>query len=395
MRRFALSVFLFLGLHPALMKGQDFKVFDRTVEFHGFFSQGFVYTSDNNWLTMNTASGSGAMTDMGANASMAVTDKLRIGAQVYDRNLGQLGQWHPTLDWAYADYRFADWFGIRGGKVKTVSGLYNDTQDMDFLHPFALLPQGVYPTVIREVTIAHDGGDIYGHFSLPRNAGSLAYTAFAGERDDSKYGGYFYLEQTPPPILILNSISGFQYGGDLRWTTPLKGLLVGVSRFNESNQGDGTFNAGAGFMPYTQSSKSDWNQQFYGQYIHNKFEFDTEYKRSWMDELIYSGAQEVQTNAKAWYVAGSYRVFKWMQVGSYYSDLGVGVPTGPTSGYIHDKDVTVRFDANRYLNFKLEGHFMNGVGVPGFYPGGFFTADNPNGLKPNTNAMVVKTNFNF
>lgn len=398
MRRIALLVLLFIGSYQTLLNAQDIKIFDHTLQFHGFASQGFVYTSANNWLTMGTASGSGAMTDMGANVSMAVTDKLRIGAQVYDRNLGQLGQWHPTLDWAYADYRFTDWFGIRAGKVKTVSGLYNDTQDMDFLHPFALLPQGVYPTVIREVTIAHEGGDIYGHVSLPRNAGSIMYTAFAGERGDSKYGGYYYLEQTPPPVLVLNSITAFQYGGDLRWNTPVKGLLVGISRFSESNQGDGNFDAGGGFMPYTQSSRADWADQYFGQYIHNKLEFDAEYRRSWLDELLYSGAQDVETNAKAWYVAGSYRVFKWMQVGAYYSDLSVDAPAspiGPTSGYIHDKDVTVRFDANKYLNFKLEGHFMDGVGVPGAYPGGFFGLDNPNGLQPKTNALVVKTNFNF
>ena len=395
MRRFALSVVVFVSSFQVLLNAQDFKILDRTVQFHGFASQGFIYTSDNNWLTMGTASGSGAMTDMGANASMAVTDRLRIGAQVYDRNLGHLGQWHPTLDWAYADYRFTDWFGIRGGKVKTVSGLYNDTQDMDFLRPFALLPQGVYPTNIREVTIAHKGGDIYGRIALGQRGGSLMYTAFAGERDDSKYGGYFYLEQIPPPVLVLNSISALQYGGDLRWNTPLKGLLVGISRYSESNQGDGVFDVGGGFMPYTQSSKADWNNQFYGQYIRNQFEIDAEYRHSWIDEVIYSGQEEVQTNAKAWYVAGSYRVFKWMQLGSYYSSLDVQAPLGNSSGYIHDKDVTLRFDANRYLNFKLEGHFIDGVGLPGIYPGGFYSIDNPNGLKPGTNAMVVKSNFNF
>ncbi len=98
MRRIALFTVLFLSVHQLLLNAQDIKIFDRTVQFHGFASQGFVYTDQNNWLTMSTSSGSAAMTDMGANASMAITDKLRIGAQVYDRNLGQLGQWHPTLD---------------------------------------------------------------------------------------------------------------------------------------------------------------------------------------------------------------------------------------------------------------------------------------------------------
>ena len=85
--------------------GQEIRIFNRKVQAHGFVSQGFVDTDQNNWLTMNSSQGSAAMTEMGLNASSQLTDKLRVGAQVYDLNLGQLGQWHPSLDWALADYR--------------------------------------------------------------------------------------------------------------------------------------------------------------------------------------------------------------------------------------------------------------------------------------------------
>ena len=124
----------------------NFDVAGRQFQVHSFFSQGFAYSNDNNYLTMNTSQGSAAMTDGGINISTRLTDKFRVGAQVYDRNIGQLGHWRPEVDWAYADYKFADWFGLRGGKVKTPLGLYNDTQDQDFLRVFALLPQSVYPT---------------------------------------------------------------------------------------------------------------------------------------------------------------------------------------------------------------------------------------------------------
>jgi hypothetical protein len=63
---------------------QDFKLLGREVEFYGFASQGFIYTDTNNWLTMNTSHG-GAFTDFGLNASATITDRLRVGAQVYDR----------------------------------------------------------------------------------------------------------------------------------------------------------------------------------------------------------------------------------------------------------------------------------------------------------------------
>jgi len=42
------------------LHAQDFKLFDRTVQIHGFVSQGFVHTDQNNWLTMYTSNvGSG------------------------------------------------------------------------------------------------------------------------------------------------------------------------------------------------------------------------------------------------------------------------------------------------------------------------------------------------
>jgi hypothetical protein len=211
---------VFLRTDQLALQAQEFKLFDRTVQVHGFASQGFIYTDDNNWLTMNTRQGSGAFTDFGLNLTSRVTDRLLVGAQGYDRNLGQIGQYHPSLDWAVADYRFRDWFGVRGGKVKTRLGLYNDTQDLDFLRPFALLPQSVYPTDIRDATIAHVGGDIYGTLSLKQGLGDLSYTVYAGHRSDSIYSGYPYL--LTQFGTHFTSFGGLQYGGDLRWNTPAR-----------------------------------------------------------------------------------------------------------------------------------------------------------------------------
>src|SRR6202050_209070 len=226
-KRILSLVFALLSFQAAqfALMAQEFKLLDRTVQVHGFVSQGFVYTADNNWLTMNTSQGSAAFTDFGLNMSSQVTDKFRIGAQGYDRNLGQLGQYHPSLDWAVADYRFESWFGVRGGKGYTPLGLFNATQDEDFLRTFALLPQSVYPTDLRDATIAHLGGDIYGSISLKRRLGDLSYTAYAGHRSDSIYSGFPYLLSQFETIF--KSFGGLQYGADLRRSTPPKGLLPG------------------------------------------------------------------------------------------------------------------------------------------------------------------------
>lgn len=394
------------------LHAQDFTLFDRQVQLHGFASQGFIYTNDNNWLTMKTADGSAALTDFGANVSMQVTDRLRIGAQVYDRNLGNLGEWHPSLDWAFADYRFKPWFGIRGGKVKTVIGLYNDTQDYEFLNTSALLPQSVYPLDMRDADIAHEGGDLYGDVTLGRRAGNVSYTVYGGERRDSYYGGYPYaLRETVAPI-NLTSNGGPQYGADLRWQTPLRGLLAGISRMNQHDDGKGTFvpfwNPAAGTIPYWESTRHYWLNQYYGQYSKGRLRLDSEYRRTYIYVVDFNGTSSGQADVRGWYVSGSYRVAKRLHLGSYYSHyamtthyegiLGMAFPprvdTSLPENHIYDKVVSARIDLNRFWNVKLEGHFMNGYG-DGPYPDGFYPGDNPAGFKPNTNALVVRTGLNF
>ena len=410
-QRVAKLLLFSLCVCPILLHAQDFKLLDRDVQVHGFVSQGYVSTSGNNWLSMNTNSGgSAAFTDMGLNMSSALTDKLRVGAQVYDRNLGQLGQYHPQLDWAFADYRFTSWFGVRGGKVKTVLGLYNDTQDLDFLHTFALLPQSIYPTDLRDVTLAHLGGDIYGDIRLKNNLGTLSYTAYAGHRSDSIYDGYPLLLQSQD--VYLKSQAGLQYGADLRWKTPLKGLLVGASRVNQDITATGSTinsaNPTGPLVTFTSNSKAEWTNQYYGQYTRGKLRIDSEYRR-YFSNFGSAGNPSGNTNdVRGWYVSGAYRIVKRLEVGSYYSRYTIeSVYYGPIAliipsqtdtslpaNHIYDKVITARVDINRFWNVKLEGHFMDGYGVS-TYPDGFYPQVNPQGFKSNTNALVVKTSLHF
>lgn len=404
-----ITAFVFICLcaaQPGL--AQEFKVWDRTVQIHGFFSQGSVKTDQNNWLTMDTVEGSSEMTDMGLNMSSQVTDKFRLGAQVYDRNLGQLGQFHPSLDWGLVDYRFTQWFGIRAGKVKTTLGLFNDSQDLDFLHVFALLPQGVYPTDLRDTTIGHTGGDVYGTIPLRHRLGDISYTGYAGIRSDSIYSGYPYLMQQYH--LNFQSMKGLQYGADVRWNAPLTGLLVGGSRMNQCITASGTFinllDPAVGLAPFKSTTKTYWTNLFYGEYHARRLRLDAEYRHDFYD-IPYVPGVDLETFMHAWYVAGGYRVLKHVELGAYYSRYTVknsGGPElapiiGPTDpslpqNHIYDKVIAGHVDVNRYLYFKVEGHFMDGYGW-GTYPNGFYPQQNPNGFEPNTNALVIKTGFHF
>jgi hypothetical protein len=388
------------------LQAQEFKLFDRAVQVHGFVSQGFVYTNGNNWLTMNTSQGSAAFTDFGINMSSQITDKFRIGAQGYDRNLGQLGQYHPSLDWAFADYRFKSWFGLRAGKVKTTLGLYTDTQDLDFLRVFALLPQSVYPTDLRDATIAHLGADLYGNISFKHRLGDLSYTAYAGHRSDSIYSGYAFLAHGYG--VTIDHSDAFQYGGDLRWNTPLKGLLIGASRLNEYTATKAVSNSAAGSAISFEDSRDNWTNQFYGEYTVGKLRIDSEYRRFFHNGIVNQGTINTITDVRGWYVSGAYRVMKRLTVGSYYSRYSITSVSGGAyaaqlpqetdtslpANHIDDKVITARVDLNKFWNVKVEGHFMSGFGVS-TYPDGFYPEVNPQGFKPDTNALVLKTSLNF
>jgi hypothetical protein len=181
---------------------------------------------------------------------------------------------------------------------------------------------------------------------------------------------------------------------------------------SEDMTGKGTsvnpLNPSGGIIPYSERSKSDWTNQFYGQYTVGKLRIDSEYRRYLRDQLLFDGASENLDDVRGWYVAGSYRVGKPFAIGSYYSRYsitslfwGVLATEAPDetdtylpANHIYDKVITGRVDLNKFWNVKIEGHFMNGYGNAS-YPDGFYPQVNPQGFAPNTRALVVKTAIDF
>jgi hypothetical protein len=393
---------LFLSAWGAVTLGaQDlsnytsFTLDGKTIQIHGFVSEGFAYSDDNNYLTMNTSQGS-FFTDGGVNLSAQLTDKFRVGAQVYDRNIGSLGQWHPSLDWAVADYKFKDWFGIRGGKVKTVIGLFNDTQDMEFLHTWAILPQSLYPLDLRSNMIAHNGGDAYGTIAL-RKAGDVSYTVYGGTVSYDKYGGYPY--GLVAEGLILKSLPSHQIGGDLRWNGLVKGLLLGASYLHMPQVANATKQVAPGLVFPVTVTAHDNAAVFYTEYKAGNLTIDGEYRR---DLLIGTTAvgplprTGLDEDERGWYISAAYRISKRFELGAYESQyFPLWVQNhAPPSNHMYDTVAALRIDLVGQWDLKIEEHFMNGYGTPYSFRG-FYPQDNPDGLKPKTDMLVVRTGWNF
>lgn len=379
---------------------QSVKVGNKEIQVHGFFQQGFALSSGNNLLTMKTRDGSFSMTDGGVNVSSRLTSKLRVGAQLFSRNIGDLGNGKVVLDWAFADYKVNDWIGIRAGKVKTTLGLFTDTQDMEFVHTWALLPQSIYPTDLRASTISHVGGDLYGDLNL-KKAGRVSYVLYGGMIPEDPRGGYF--RGTRDAGIPLTKLTTWARGLDLRWTGKIEGLTAGYSLFQVGGYGNSNalaFNGEPLPIPGGIPFRFDfdyWNTHvFYGDYTRGKFRTYSEI--SIRDALARSSGipfDPALFNERAWYVAASYRINKRVEFGSYYSEFrsqrnrafnfGNGI-RGPVT--------TVRFDINRYWNIKAEGHFIEGYGDP-LDTRTFYFSSNPQGLQGRTNVFLLRGGFSF
>ncbi|MGA3346088.1 MAG: hypothetical protein ABSC76_14595 [Terracidiphilus sp.] len=379
-----------IGLHA-----QDFKLGTRTVQVHGFASQGYAYSDENNFLTMDTSRGSPAFTEGALNLSMAVTDKFRFGGQGYSRKIGSLDDFRPSLDWAYGDYKVANWLGFRGGKVKTVMGLYNDTQDMTFLYPWALLPQGVYPVDLRTTYIAHTGGDAYGRVSL-KELGKLEYTFYGGQRSyDDRDGTILFIQQLG---YKLKTISGHTIGWDVK-LHPMKDLTLGTSWANLAQHR-------LQLTPPTtlQNMDNDPNDIWsgYEDYTRGKLQISSEYRANELMNRVAPttpGGTVTMSNKSTieWFAAASYRITSKLQTGYYHSNWQMTVPHTPAiqaSAHIHDEVVAARYDIDRFWDVKAEGHFMNGYG-DSHQAQGFYVKFNPQGLKPTTNLLMLRATFKF
>jgi hypothetical protein len=390
----------------------DFQFLDRTIQVHGFGSQGFALSNQNNYLTMQTSKGSLAMTGFGVNASMQITDKFRVGAQIFDQNLGELGNWRPEVDWAMADYRFTSWFGVRGGKVKSVLGLYNDTEDMEFLHTWALMPQSMYPMDVRGDTIAHVGGDIYGKIRIGK-LGSLSYTVWGGKRMNDSEGGYLYGLSTSSRVTNpdgsfryvtsstknITSYDGPVFGTDLRWSTPLRGLLAGFSYMSQDITATGAY-VKPTTIPYQLATLKNPLYAFYTEYTLNNLKLACEYRRE--DKISVFNAPTGalipgNENARSGYISAAYRFSKWLEVGAYHSRYIANWSANHDDpmNHIYDQVVTARLDFTKSLDFKLEGHFIDGAMINSALDRGFYAAPNPAGLRPTMNMLVMRLGYQF
>jgi hypothetical protein len=339
------------------------------VDVHAFVSQGFIKSTENEFLA-KSKKGSFEFSEAGINVTRALGDKLRVGVQLFTRDLGAIGNYRARFDWYELDYHFFDWLGLRAGRTKLPYGLYNETSDIDAARVPILLPQSVYSINNRDFLLAQTGVELYGYVSL----------AGAGALDYRIYGGTLYLDLSDTASNRFASYEvPYLIGGRALYMPPLPGLSIG-----------GTVQALRLDGVYTPSGAEDralgrleqrrlipigyvgpiafelpvllWLASV--EYAVGDLALASEYGRGWLDTDVTSPqrASAPAVTSEHGFVMGSYRLSPWFVPGLYYSLSFPNVEDRKgRDAYQHDVALTLRFDLTQFWILKAETHYMHGT----------------------------------
>jgi hypothetical protein len=375
---------LIILFHPLQTNAQDMDSLN--LQFHGFATQSFVKTTNNNWNTLNTKGGSAAWTEAVINISSTPDPKLRIAVQGRYFLLGTIGN-SITLDWATADYKLNEKLGFRVGKVKSPAGMLNEEQDIDPAEQWILMPQSIYSIASRNSTLSHFGGVFYGTEALGEKGGKLQYRSYGGQRVINGNDG-LYQSLRDRGFTLPNGSTGPMYGGMLNYFTPLKGWMVGGSIDSEHTFGainsatnTGFFKPGHFYQPY-----------LYSRYDRGKLQLGGEYSRQALVKTLAFNGVPPSTSYKdqrSFYGYGIYHVTNKLSGGLCYSSA-IDVKQKPSAAkYQKDWTLSVRYDVNTFLYAKAEEHILDGTYL------GYSTSNSATGLLPNDKMTMLKMGVSF
>lgn len=365
------------------------------IHVHGFVSQGWFNTRHNNYLVQESRNGTAEFHEAAVSLQVQATERLRIGAQFLARDFGDTGNNVAKIDWAYGDYLWRDWFGLRIGKIKTKMGLYGEGRDIDMLRTTVLLPQSVYYEGHRDFLVGVEGAGVHGNVPLD-DAGGVDYDLWAGTLNVMDPGDGFWGDVFTESGLLSAEQLGNHYGDDVRylgsvneavrfpwmmggsaiWNSPLEGTRTALTYIT------GRFTAGSrdafALRVDDPGDPLGWRH----------FEVEQDYSGRLNHLLVLSGELE----RGEWTFAGEYyqerldgMTSEGFYVQSTLQSCDLLSLSGYFSRYLRDREdpegdafarrampeflawqndycLATRFDVNPYWVMKFEYHVVDGLG---------------------------------
>lgn len=358
-----------VGLSGLPARGDDLS---STFQIHGFLSQGYNWTSKNNFYGNSDDAGSFEFTELGVNASWQPLTGLQMAGQMVLRRAGETDDGSPRIDYGLINYTlFSDMtnrWGVRLGRIKNPLGLYNETRDVIFTRPSILLPQSIYFDPIRSLVLSSDGMFFY------------------GERL-TDYGDFFFQAGAGYPRAVDREVEPFVFGQRLA-SGEFESQISYISRLLYEWQG-GRIRAGLTYVqadweydedsPFTVVGSGSLRFKpwiFSLQYNAERWSLTAEYSQREIQLKDFVALPDTSLNQEAYYLQGSYRFSeRWeglLRYDAYFFDkkdrsgeqFALTDPLGRPAHSRFAKDWTVGLRWSVTPNFSVwaEYHRVDGTG---------------------------------
>jgi hypothetical protein len=346
------------------------------LQLHGFISEGGFVSTANEYIG-HSSRGSLELFEAGLTVTTELADRLRAGIQLYGRDVGRFRDLPPRIDWAYVDYRWRPWLGLRAGIIKMPYGLYNEYADIDSARTAILLPQSVYPLRDRTALLAQTGFAAYGSVALGSGGGSLDYQAWLGTLD------------IPANALELDGArlddvdTKYVTGAQVFWRAPVEGLSIGATFLRTSIDFHLTLEqrlidqlVAAGIVPpdydgtLVISQRPDTVVVGSVEYARGDWLFAAEYARWYKHELstLPLAIPTTDSVSERIYAMVNRRLNDCYELGAYYSMFHADAHDRDGDAFAErfyawqrDAAATLRYDVNEHWLWKVEAHFIDGV----------------------------------
>jgi hypothetical protein len=369
------------------------------LQIHGFASQGWLKSSDNNNVFGKSSSDSGSFDfrELGLNASMRPRSNLQFSAQMLSRTAGEGSPGNVRLDYGFIDYTFlsgqSSKMGIRLGRMKNPLGFYNDTRDVPFTRPSILLPQSIYFDRTRKLAIAADGGHLYGEYRSDFGnlsiEGGVVRPLVRGAETEVALLGHDMRGHLAPDASYIGRVNYELDEGRLRFA--VSGAQLNID-YDPSNADP----LRAGLIRFTPLI-------FSAQYNAESWSLTSEYAlRHFKYENFGVDRLNLDFFGESYYVQGAYRVTPELEAIIRYDVLYTdredrsgkkwATATGSPAHRRYAKDITVglRWNITPELMLRAEYHRINGTGW-------LSTLDNPNSgsLSQNWDLFSILGSYRF
>ena len=370
-----------------------------SMQIHGFLSQGFIHTSDNNFFGHSDDSVSTDFREIGINGSWSALTDLQLAMQVVWRDAGQTDEGGVRIDYGLANYNIfsseSSLLTLRAGRIPTPLGFYNDTRDVAATRPSIFLPQSIYFDVNRNLALSADGGYLYGEHRTDYGDFSFNFGLVVPRTDDPSFN-YDILGGSPGEM---EGDASWLARLGYEWQNGLVKLAVTYADFR------GDYDPEAGVCQDTGACLGAGSFHFSplilsAQYNAENWSLTAEYALRRSDLDNFAPRPDLGWSGQSYYIQGTYRFTDALEGLVRYDELiwdlddekgerfskQFGAPG--YSRFAQDWTFGLRYEILPSLLLSTEYHLINGTGW-------LSNLENPAGTKQHWDMYAFMLSYSF